>query len=61
MDNASLLWIATRSSGVEVLNTQLNPFHGVVINVPGEKYRYPTASFLLDDDETLWVRYVAFC
>lgn len=55
LDDAGLLWIGTFTSGVEVLNTQLSPFHEVLTKVPGEPYNFPPISFLPDNDETLWV------
>lgn len=55
MDEAGQLWIGTRTSGVDFLSTQANPFHQVRMIIPGEQIYYSPACFLVDSKENLWV------
>jgi len=55
LDHTGLLWIGTYTSGVEVLNTRINPFHQVMLKLPDQNYHFQANCYLWDTTETLWV------
>jgi len=55
LDNTGLLWIGTKTSGVEILNTTTNLFHPVLMKNPDDEFSYQASSFLWDNNERLWV------
>lgn len=56
LDNQGQLWIATFTSGINVFNTKINPFHQVFASNDNAKHiNWQPISFCLDNSNTLWI------